>query len=103
MLSGAMQYRKRARNRPPAAAQVPPTRRDPLDELELIARSHPALERRLLRCANTAGRRALYRITDVRTALVRLGLRTASDVLLEAALELEGARSEAAAAHDRAA
>ncbi|HJL20571.1 MAG TPA: HDOD domain-containing protein [Sandaracinaceae bacterium LLY-WYZ-13_1] len=65
---------------------------DAFDILERVTRREPALERHLLRVANAAGRRGFIRITDVRAALVRLGLVTASRILLEAAHRAEPTR-----------
>ncbi|MFK7987640.1 MAG: HDOD domain-containing protein [Sandaracinaceae bacterium] len=57
--------------------------------LEDVASAHPDLEARILFAANTAGRRAYGRITTVRQALVRIGLVSASEVLLEALERVE--------------
>lgn len=57
---------------------------DGFEILEAVVERDPELRRLLLRAANCAGRRAMEPIRTPRQALVRLGLRTASRVLLEA-------------------
>ena len=59
------------------------------DVLEDLCERHPELRTVLLAAANTAGRRATYRVTSIRQALVRLGLVAASEVLLHAAHRAE--------------
>lgn len=62
------------------------------DLLEKIVERDPALRRQLLRVANAPRHRGLMPVTRTRQALVRLGLVTASEVLLEASHRVEPTR-----------
>ncbi len=55
------------------------------DIVERMATRDPSLGRRLVSASNSAGRRGVHRVTTVRGALVRLGLRQASEILLHEA------------------